>query len=102
MFHSSAVLWKPVFLKLRNYIAVTLAIMLSGLFITGNTGAVGQPSNMISAVQAESSGMMNTIRIQTSSEPAYTVYELFNPSRIVVDVANAAAARGGDSFSLPD
>jgi type IV pilus assembly protein PilQ len=100
MFHSSAVLWKPVFLKLRNYIAVTLAIMLSGLFFAGNTDAVGQPSNMISAVQAESSGMMNKIRIQTSSEPAYTVYELFNPSRIVVDIANTTV-KEGDSFSLP-
>ncbi|GAB4340617.1 MAG: hypothetical protein Kow0089_14370 [Desulfobulbaceae bacterium] len=35
---------------------------------------------------------MNTLRIRTSSEPAYTVYELFNPSRIVVDIADAAAA----------
>lgn len=100
MFHSSAVQWKPVFLKLRNYVAVTCAIVLSGLFFTGNTDAVGQTSNMISAVQAESSGKMNEIRIQTTAEPAYTVYELFNPSRIVVDIANTAI-KEGSTLSLP-
>ena len=102
MFHFSAVQWKPVFLKLRNYVAVTLAIVLSGLFCTGSTEAIGQTSNEISAVQAESSGMMNKIRIQTTAEPAYTVYELFNPSRIVVDIANTTMSKAGTPLNLPD
>jgi len=100
MFQSSVAHWKSVFLKLRVQFAVTLAILLSGLFITGNNVALGQPTNMISAVQAESSDTMNKIRIQTSEEPAYTVYELFSPSRIVVDIANASVAEG-TNLNLP-
>ena len=94
MFHSSVVHMNPVFLKLYNRIALTFVVIFSGLFFVGNTDAVGQTSNVISAVHAESSGMTNNIRIQTSSEPAYTVYELFNPSRIVVDIANTNVVEG--------
>ena len=101
MFHSSVAHRKPVFLKLHNCIVLTVAVIFSGLFFTGNTDAADKPSNIISAVQAESSGMMNNIRIQTSTEPAYTVYELFNPSRIVVDIANTSVAEG-NSFTLAE
>ena len=100
MFHSSVVHMNPVFLKLHNRIALTFVVIFSGLFFIGNTDAVGQTSNVISAVHAESSGMTNNIRIQTSSEPAYTVYELFNPARIVVDIANTNVVEG-NSFKLP-
>lgn len=100
MFHSSVAPRKPVFLKRCNHIAATLVILISGLFIIGTTAALGQPSNMISGIQAETSGMMNTIWIQTGAEPAYTVYELFNPSRIVVDIANTSIAEG-NTLNLP-
>ncbi|MCL7486885.1 MAG: AMIN domain-containing protein [Desulfobulbaceae bacterium] len=100
MAHSSTVSGRVVFLKHRTRLAAMMIIMLTGLFFTANTNAVGQPMNMISAVQAESSGVMNTITIQTKSDPAYTVYELFNPSRIIVDIANTSPA-DENSVKLP-
>lgn len=101
MFHSSVVYRKPVFLKLCHHIVISFVVILSGLFCAGNKIAEAQSTSVISAVQAESSGMTNTIRIQTSAEPAYTAYELFNPSRIVIDIANATVA-DGNSFTLSE
>ena len=50
--------------------------------------------NIISAVTGTLQGSTLTIRITGSAKPTYTVYELFNPSRIVVDVAQAELAPG--------
>lgn len=47
-------------------------------------------ANTINAISVQPSGLTHVIRIQASSEPAYTVYELFKPSRIVVDIADAS------------
>ncbi len=81
-------------MKLSKITVLGLALLLTGLISGIPHTVMGQPTNSIVAVKAESSGMVNKIWIQTSSEPAYTVYELFNPSRIVVDIANTAIQEG--------
>ncbi len=45
--------------------------------------------NVISAVTGQVQDSTLTIRIKGSATPTYTVYELFKPARIVVDVAQA-------------
>lgn len=100
MFHSSVATKKFVFLKPVSKIKLSLAVLLAGLLFIGTQTAVGQSTNMIVAVKAESSGTVNKILIQTSEEPAYTVYELFNPSRIVVDIANTAIQEG-NAINIP-
>ncbi len=63
------------------------------LILTGNAnGEIDFTQNNISAITAKQDGQSITITISGSTEPAYTVYELFNPSRIIVDIANSATS----------
>lgn len=55
-----------------------------------DSGATGK--NVISAVTGQVEGSTLTVRIKGSATPTYTVYELFKPARIVVDVARAELA----------
>lgn len=100
MFHTSEELWKPVFQKISLLVALLAVVASTGFLSSSQANAAENAMNMISAVQAQSSGSEKTIRIMTDSEPAYTVYELFNPSRIVVDIANASVANESN-ISLP-
>jgi len=57
--------------------------------------------NIISKVSAHVTGNDLTISIQGSTAPTYSVFELFKPARIVVDVANAVAP-SQNNISLPE
>lgn len=99
MFHSSIVFSKQLVMKLCR--SIPLLMVVTGLFFISVADVLGETANVITDVQAASQGNMNTIRIMTTMEPAYTVYELFNPSRIVVDIAGASAA-DESSLALPE
>ncbi len=58
------------------------------------------PGNVLQNVMFSQEDTRQTIRIRGTAKPTYTVYELFNPARIIVDVAEASFAEGG-SFTLP-
>jgi type IV pilus assembly protein PilQ len=87
---------KPCFLKLNRFIAVTALFTITALAAFPAVAA-----NMINSITVDPQGVTHAISIQTSEEPAYTVYELFNPSRIVVDIADVAVT-DRDALQLPD
>ncbi|HBI15796.1 MAG TPA: hypothetical protein DDY20_09840 [Desulfobulbaceae bacterium] len=87
MLHISRWKRKPGFLQAHHYLAA-LFIVLANVFVALQANA----ANTINAITVQPSGSTHVIRIQAASEPAYTVYELFKPSRIVVDIADASVA----------
>lgn len=87
---------KPCFLKVNRLIAVSALFTLAAFAAFPAAAA-----NMINSVTVNPQGSTHAINIHTSDEPAYTVYELFNPPRIVVDIADIAAA-DSDKLKLPD
>lgn len=84
------------------YLSCTLIVCL--LFI--NSSALGADEstsdgkNIISKISTKATGNNLALRIHGSTVPTYTIYELFKPSRIVVDVANAEV-NNPDTFTLP-
>ncbi|MHB8810387.1 MAG: hypothetical protein ACYC9M_10285 [Desulfobulbaceae bacterium] len=94
MLHISHRTRKPGFLQAHHYIAAFLLAVVNAFVALPANAA-----NTINAVAVESSGLTHVIRIQASAEPAYTVYELFKPPRIVVDIADATVA-GKDKLKL--
>ncbi|MCK9264510.1 MAG: secretin and TonB N-terminal domain-containing protein [Deltaproteobacteria bacterium] len=86
---------KPCFLKVNRLIAVSALFTLAAFAAFPAAAA-----NMINSVTVNPQGSTHAINIHTSDEPAYTVYELFNPSRIVVDIADIAVA-DNDKLKLP-
>ncbi len=74
-----------------------ILLLLAALVATEEPATATEASattekNVISAVTGEVQGSTLTIRIKGSATPTYTVYELFKPARIVVDVAQAELA----------
>lgn len=86
--HISRRTGKRRFLQLQPYLTAALVLIALNAMVA----LQAQAANTINAVTAEPSGTSHVIRIQGNSEPAYTVYELFKPSRIVVDIADAVLA----------
>lgn len=81
------------FLKIRYlFTAFTIGALCSAAL-------PANAANMINGITSESSGSNYTIHIKGSDDPAYTAYELFNPQRIVIDVADAALQNDQD-FAL--
>lgn len=82
-------------------------VMLVPVIVTGFIRPVSgqensnQPQNIISSVSGEVLGSTLKIQINGSAKPAYTAYELFQPSRIVVDVAGTTPG-GEQNIQLPD
>ena len=79
------------------------ALMLL-LFSAANGLAVeGDPAgeNTITGVSSVQHGNTLDITIQGTTPPTYTVYELFKPARIVVDIAEATLASNA-AISLPE
>ncbi len=56
--------------------------------------------NIVSKVTVQETSSGLSLQIQGSAEPTYTIYELFKPSRIVVDIAGAEVKNPQD-LSLP-
>lgn len=57
-----------------------------------------QDATIITGIRVELSGEDYTLRVECSDVPTYTMYELFDPLRIVLDIADASI---GESVSLP-
>ena len=79
--------------------------IITGLLLLGTSasGADETPpmgNNTISTVTAQENGNNLVLKIQGSTVPTYTIYELFKPSRIVVDVADAVV-NNPDDLGLP-
>ncbi|MHB8788524.1 MAG: tetratricopeptide repeat protein [Desulfobulbaceae bacterium] len=102
MLHISRWTRKRCFLQFHHFVAVLLFAVVTAFVVLPAKAA-----NTINAIAVEPAGLTHVIRIQASSEPAYTVYELFKPSRIVVDIADAVLSdkdslklQGGLPYSL--
>lgn len=87
---------KPGFLAFNRLIAASALFAFTALAVLPAAAA-----NMINAVTVDPQGAAHAITIQTSEEPAYTVYELFNPPRIVVDIADTTIGNT-DRLRLPE
>lgn len=79
--------------------------IITGLLLLGSPAyGADEPAptekNIISTVTAQENGNNLVLQIQGSTAPTYTIYELFKPSRIVVDVADAVV-KNPDDLSLP-
>lgn len=77
-----------------------LALMLL-LLGAANGLAADAGKNAIKAVSGMQSGDTLNITIKGTTPPTYTVYELFKPARIVVDIAEATLAPNAD-IALPE
>lgn len=76
--------------KLINVSIIIFAALLLTCNLTfAEDNSVQKEKNVINNLKAQVKGNDLLLMIQCSSEPTYTVYELFKPSRIVVDIADA-------------
>jgi len=80
---------------------LSCAVIACLLVIKPLTGCASEGKNTISAVSAHITGNDLTISLRGSTAPTYTVFELFKPSRIVVDVANSLAP-SAEKVLLPE
>ena len=103
MFHFSSLFTK----KPRFRSCCTLLLILAATaFFTGITQPVNagemdsKAKNTIHSVSGNATGTTLSIQIHGSSEPAYTVYELFQPARIVVDIADTTI-KNNNKLNLP-
>ncbi|PIE55763.1 MAG: hypothetical protein CSA34_07575 [Desulfobulbus propionicus] len=81
---------------LKKTVGVLTFLFGLTMLVPGNLLA----SNVISGVTTKNSDEGLIVRIRGSEEPAFTVYELFNPARIVVDLAGAEL-QPGTTLALP-
>ncbi len=77
----------------------TVAMLFIGVGMTeAKTPASGSQAYRIDAIKCEESGGTFALTIKGDASPTYTKYELFNPLRIVIDIADATLAK---NLSLP-
>ncbi len=75
-------------------------LLISGLAEQNMALAGTGKANRISAIKASRDDTGLVLRIQGTQQPTYTVYELFNPPRIVIDIAGAEFEK--DRLQLPE
>jgi len=87
--------------RLYSFSCTVIACLL---FINLSAGWASEKSNdgknVINALSAHVSGNDLVLTLQGSTAPTYSVFELFKPARIVVDVANAVAP-SHDTLVIP-
>lgn len=72
----------------------TVAMLFIGVGMTqAKTPASGSQAYRINAIKCEESGKTFALTIKGDASPTYTKYELFNPLRIVIDIADATLAK---------
>ena len=93
--------------RCKRTFVLWLVVLLSGSLSTafaedqavGNDAGAAEPATYaITGIQADRSGGEFALRVLCSEFPTYTMYELFDPLRLMLDVANASIA---DSVTLP-
>lgn len=75
-------------------------LLISGLTERHMARAGTDKANRISAIKVSQGDTGLVLRIQGTQQPTYTVYELFNPPRIVVDIAGAELRK--DRLRVPE
>jgi hypothetical protein len=80
-------LWRP---------ATCVLIALTSVRAWADTPRVSQ----VTRLDAHEEGAATVVRIHGSATPTFTVYKLEKPERVVVDVANAELAGGGEPFAV--
>ncbi len=75
-------------------------LLISGLAERNMARAGTDQTNRISAIKVSQGDTGLVLRIQGTQQPTYTVYELFNPPRIVIDIAGAKLQK--DRLQLPE
>lgn len=79
--------------RLPFILTALLALVLSSARWTGTaSGAAAvkkEPTYQISAIKVEQNADGFQLRIQGNAPPTYTMYELFEPLRVIIDVADA-------------
>ncbi len=73
--------------KVRNYVQLAFLWMASFALVTGIANAANKTTNQIDSLAVNDKNGALEIRISGSTTPTYTAYELFNPPRIRVDMA---------------
>ncbi len=73
---------------------VTMLAILAVLFPGGVVQAEEKANSTVTEVSGQKVGDAYEVRIKGDSSLAYTSYELFNPTRVVLDVANARLRQG--------
>ena len=68
---------------------IIACLLFIGSSALGADESTSGGKNVIEKITAQAMGDNLALRIQGSTVPTYTIYELFKPSRIVVDVADA-------------
>lgn len=95
MFHFSSFLQKKpgsrIDKTLLGWLIVIISLTLFSLPVFAQEADLSS-KNMIKSISGEVVGSTLKIQINGSEEPAYTAYELFQPSRIIVDMAETAIA----------
>lgn len=79
--------------RLPFILTALLALVLSSARWTGTaSGAAAvekEPTYQISVIKVEQNADEFRLRIQGNAPPTYTIYELFEPLRVIIDVADA-------------
>ena len=104
MFHFSSLFnRKPGFLNDHIFLVLLLIPVIMTGFVLPVIGQElgGKAQNVITSVSGEVLGSTLKIQISGSTEPAYTAYELFQPSRIIIDIAGTSLD-GQPNVQLPD
>jgi len=84
------------------FFCLITGLLLSAISASAAEQAVDQTGkNIISKLTVQTDDKNLVLRLQGATEPTYTIYELFKPSRIVVDVANAEIS-DPDRLTLPE
>lgn len=89
--------------RLPLILTALLALVLSSARWSGTAAGAAataqkEPTYRISAIKMEQNADEFQLRIQGNAPPTYTMYELFEPLRVIIDVADAALA---DASVLP-
>jgi len=82
------------------FFCIITGLLLSGISASGADQPDKDGKNIISKITAQENGNNLVLRLQGATAPTYTIYELFKPSRIVVDVADAEV-KNPDNLTLP-
>lgn len=95
---------------MKSYVDMTIpegnlckraTLSLAALAVIGIGGvAIGQDAATVSEIAYQQMGDRLEVRIKGDANMPYTSYELFNPDRLVVDLANARL-KSGVSANLP-
>ncbi len=81
--------------------SVRWILALTVFFLAGALVGAASAKNMITGLESSRDGDRVQVVLKATAAPTYTVYELFKPARVVVDVAEAELAKDF-SGSLPE